>query len=74
MSGVTVDTRGLRCPLPILKVRKAAREVASGIDIEVLATDPGTEQDLKDFCAASGFMFLSAEHIGGVLRAVIRMC
>jgi TusA-related sulfurtransferase len=57
-----------------LKIRKAAREVASGVDIEVLATDPGTEEDLKDFCAASGFEFLSAEHNGGVLRAIIRMC
>jgi tRNA 2-thiouridine synthesizing protein A len=74
MGGVTIDTRGLRCPLPILKVRKTALKAASGIDIEILATDPGTEQDLKDFCTASGCVFLSAEHIGGVLRAVIRKC
>ncbi len=73
-SEVTViDTRGLRCPLPVLRVRKLMRRAAAGTEVPVLATDPGAEQDLRDYCEASGCTFISAEYLeGGVLRAVIR--
>ncbi len=71
--GTLIDTRGLRCPLPALKIRMLMREVAAGTEVPVLATDPGTEQDLRDYCEATGCTFLSAEYLeGGVLRAVIR--
>jgi tRNA 2-thiouridine synthesizing protein A len=61
MASLTIDTRGLNCPLPILKVRKAMRTVAPGVEVLVLATDPGAEADLHAYCAASGCAFLSAE-------------
>lgn len=49
------------------------RQFPSGAKVPVLATDPGAEQDLRDYCEASGCTFLSAEYLeGGVLRAVIR--
>ncbi len=68
-----IDTRGLRCPLPVLRVRKLMRGFAAGTEVPVLATDPGAEQDLRDYCEASGCTFISAEYLeGGVLRAVIR--
>jgi tRNA 2-thiouridine synthesizing protein A len=71
--GILIDTRGLRCPLPVLRVRKLMRGVAAGTEVPVLATDPGAEQDLRDYCEASGCTFISAEYPeGGVLRAVIR--
>ena len=44
MPDKTLDTKGLNCPLPILKVKKAIREVPVGGTLEVLATDPGSEQ------------------------------
>ncbi len=72
MDGTAIDTRGLRCPLPVLKVQKTMRGIASGTEVLILATDPGAEQDLRDYCAASGCAFVSAEHCGGVLRAVVR--
>ncbi len=71
--GTVIDTRGLRCPLPVLRVRKLMRRVAAGTEVPVLATDPGAEQDLRDYCEASGCTFISVEHLeGGLLRAVIR--
>jgi tRNA 2-thiouridine synthesizing protein A len=75
MGGILIDTRGLKCPLPVLKVRKEMREAGADVEAVILATDPGAEQDFKDYCKASGCRFLYAETIeGGVLRAVIRKC
>ena len=49
-----LDTRGLSCPLPVLRARKAMQKLAPGGLIRVLATDPGTVKDFKAFCQASG--------------------
>lgn len=54
MPDVTVDTRGLNCPLPVMKARKAYRSLAHGAIMEVLATDPLSEADFRDFCEATG--------------------
>jgi tRNA 2-thiouridine synthesizing protein A len=71
--GITIDTRGLACPLPVLKVRKAMRAVAPGTKALILATDPGAEEDLRAYCQASGCGFLSVDTLGGgVFRMVIR--
>jgi TusA-related sulfurtransferase len=49
------------------------RGFPAGTEVPVLATDPGAEQDLRDYCEATGGTFMSAEYLeGGVLRAVIR--
>ena len=54
MPDTTLDTRGLRCPLPVLRARKAMQRVAPGEVLRVLATDPGTVGDFQAFCAATG--------------------
>jgi TusA-related sulfurtransferase len=49
------------------------RGVPAGAEALVLATDPGAEQDLRDYCEATGCTVLSVEYLeGGVFRAVIR--
>jgi len=49
------------------------RGVPAGAEALALATDPGAEQDLRDYCEATGCAYLSAEYLeDGVLRAVIR--
>jgi tRNA 2-thiouridine synthesizing protein A len=71
--GIAIDTRGLACPLPVLKVRKAMRGVAPGTKVVILATDPGAEEDIRAYCEASGCTFLSLDTPSvGVLRMVIR--
>ncbi|KAF4530344.1 hypothetical protein B566_EDAN018480, partial [Ephemera danica] len=44
-----IDTRGLNCPLPILKAKKALSEMASGEVLKVVATDPGSVRDFQSF-------------------------
>jgi tRNA 2-thiouridine synthesizing protein A len=54
MPDTLLDTRGLRCPLPVLRARKAMQGVAVGEVLRVLATDPGTVRDFQAFCQATG--------------------
>lgn len=49
-----VDARGLNCPLPILKAKKALAEMQSGQLLQVLATDPGSRRDFQAFARQTG--------------------
>jgi tRNA 2-thiouridine synthesizing protein A len=59
----TLDTRGLNCPLPILKTRKAIATLSTGDILEVTATDPGSVKDLDSFCSQTGHEMVSSEQI-----------
>ena len=67
-----VDARGLICPLPVLRARKALQAVAKGAAIEVLATDPAALKDFPAFCAESGHALEAQGEESGVYRFVIR--
>ena len=49
-----LDTRGLNCPLPILKAKKALSEMTSGQLLRVVATDPGSKRDFMAFAKQTG--------------------
>ena len=49
-----LDARGLNCPLPILKAKKALAEMASGEVLRVIATDPGSVRDFQAFAKQTG--------------------
>ena len=49
-----VDARGLNCPLPILKAKKALAELASGQVLKVVSTDPGSRRDFEAFARQTG--------------------
>ena len=49
-----LDTRGLNCPLPILKAKKALADMTSGQVLKVLATDPGSMRDFQAFARQTG--------------------
>lgn len=49
-----IDTRGLNCPLPILKAKKALAEMHSGELLRVVATDPGSMRDFQAFARQTG--------------------
>jgi tRNA 2-thiouridine synthesizing protein A len=49
-----LDTRGLNCPLPILKAKKALADMASGDVLKVVATDPGSVRDFQAFARQTG--------------------
>lgn len=72
MADLQLDTRGLNCPLPILKTKKALREVPLDGLLEVLATDPAAEADFRTFCRNSGHDLEAFEARDGEFRFLIR--
>ena len=54
-----LDTRGLRCPLPILRCKKGMAEIEGGQILKVVATDPGAVKDFQAFCKQTGHELLS---------------
>jgi tRNA 2-thiouridine synthesizing protein A len=54
-----LDVRGLNCPLPILRAKKALADLASGQVLRVLATDPGAVKDFQAFAKQTGNPLLS---------------
>ncbi|HOX90560.1 MAG TPA: sulfurtransferase TusA family protein [Burkholderiaceae bacterium] len=59
-----IDTRGLNCPLPILRAKKALAELASGQVLKVVATDPGSTRDFQAFAKQTGNELLAQETEG----------
>lgn len=56
-----VDARGLNCPLPILRIKKALNTVEAGDVVKMRATDPGSVKDIESFCKQTGTELLSSE-------------
>lgn len=60
-----LDTRGLNCPLPILRAKKAIAGLAAGEVLKVLATDPGAVKDFEAFCKQTGNELLQSRSSAG---------
>ena len=60
-----IDTRGLNCPLPILKAKKALAEMSSGDLLRVVATDGGSVRDFQAFAKQTGNELVSQQTVGG---------
>ena len=72
MANATLDLRGLNCPLPILRARKALRALPPGSTLEVFADDPLSPVDFAAFCEASGDKLVESVETDGVFRFLIR--
>ena len=59
-----LDTRGLNCPLPILKAKKALSEMQSGETLKVISTDPGSMRDFAAFAKQTGNELLEQSNQG----------
>jgi len=59
-----LDARGLNCPLPILKAKKALAEMATGEVLRIVATDSGSVRDFQAFAKQTGNALLSHSHNG----------
>ena len=66
-----VDASGLKCPLPVLKARKALEDLAQGDKLRVISTDPASPLDFKHFCNSKGHSLLSMEENGDSFEFVI---
>ena len=67
-----IDTRGLNCPLPILKAKKALAELQAGELLKVVATDPGSVRDFQAFARQTGHALVEQSAEGGEFVHVLR--
>ena len=72
MADVILDARGLSCPLPVLKARKALRALPAEATIEVLSTDPGSVEDFPIFCQSAGHELLEVRQVDDAFCFVIK--
>lgn len=67
-----IDARDLLCPLPVLKLRKALKDVAEGEAVRLLATDPAAVVDVPHFCTEAGHGFEGVEQADGYAIYTVR--
>ena len=67
-----IDTRGLNCPLPILKAKKALAEMMSGQLLRVVSTDPGSTRDFQAFSKQTGNELLEQQTAGADFIHILR--
>ncbi len=67
-----LDTRGLNCPLPILKAKKALAEMVSGELLRVTSTDPGSMRDFQAFARQTGNELVRQDQQGTDFVHVLR--
>jgi tRNA 2-thiouridine synthesizing protein A len=67
-----LDARGMNCPLPILKTKKALNQMEVGELLSIKATDPGSVKDIKSFCEQTGDELVSSDNADGIYQFVIR--
>jgi tRNA 2-thiouridine synthesizing protein A len=67
-----LDVKGLNCPLPILRTKKALSEMSSGQVLHVLATDPGSVKDFQAFAKQTGNELLSNGEIDKVFEYFLK--
>lgn len=67
-----LDCQGLQCPLPVIKTAKAIKEVEVGEMLELVATDPGVEPDMKAWTSRTGNELVNIAQDGGVYRVLLR--
>jgi len=72
MADQTLDAKGLNCPLPILKAKKALKSMDAGTTLEIQSTDPGSVADFAAFCRTTGNELVEQNEEGGVWTYLIR--
>lgn len=72
MADMVLDAKGLNCPLPILRAKKAIKDLPTGGTLEVLATDPGAVKDFEAFCRTTGNELVEHHVDGNVFVFTIR--
>ena len=72
MADQVLDAKGMNCPLPILKTKKALQTMQPGALLEVLATDAGSVADFESFCKQTGNQLVSSTKEGEVFKFVLK--
>jgi TusA-related sulfurtransferase len=67
-----LDTRGLNCPLPILKAKKALADMSSGEVLKIVSTDPGSVRDFQAFSRQTGNELVQQDSAGSDFMHYLR--
>jgi tRNA 2-thiouridine synthesizing protein A len=67
-----LDARGLNCPLPILKAKKALADMTSGQTLRVISTDAGSVRDFQAFAKQTGNELVEQQTVGGDHHSVLK--
>jgi len=68
----TIDARGLSCPLPLLKAKQGLSRLRAGEQLRLVATDPGSQRDLRAFAALSMHQLVSESEEAGIYTYVLQ--
>ncbi|MEJ2118721.1 MAG: sulfurtransferase TusA family protein [Alphaproteobacteria bacterium] len=74
MAEITLDARGLSCPLPILKARKTLRGMRVGQTLEIFSNDPNAPENFNEFCQSSLHELLESTNLEGNLYRFVIKC
>jgi len=72
MADQLLDAKGLNCPLPILRAKKALKDMTTGSTLQILATDPGAVKDFEAFGRVTGNELLESKVEGSVYQFLIK--
>ncbi|KJR43304.1 SirA family protein [Candidatus Magnetoovum chiemensis] len=67
-----LDTKGLNCPMPVLKTKKAIDELSSGQVLEVISTDPGSKSDIPALLNRLGHTLVETKEEGNTIHFIIK--
>lgn len=73
MAEMFIDAQFQKCPLPVLRAARALRGMAAGEKLRVLATDPASVADFRDFCKVSGHALIAASESRGVFSFSLKV-
>ena len=68
----SLDARGLNCPLPILRTKKALSALSTGDTLAITSTDPGSLKDMQSFCNQTGNELVSSNANQGEFAFLVR--
>lgn len=72
ISAMVLDLKGLLCPMPIVKMAKAIKDVQVGDTIEAYATDPGVMADIPAWCRTTGNELMTLEKFDKQFHFIVR--
>jgi tRNA 2-thiouridine synthesizing protein A len=72
MTETVLDLKGLSCPLPVLRANKALRAMAGGQKLRVLATDPASVKDFRNYCEQTGHALVAVSQDRDTFTFVIQ--
>jgi tRNA 2-thiouridine synthesizing protein A len=70
---LVIDAKGTYCPVPILRLARAAQGAPEGTEVQVVATDPAFCADVRAWCEATGHELVSLTDEAGAHRALVRL-